>query len=825
MTRALVPTNETDRLQALQLCGILDTPPEQSFDDLTSIAAQICGTPIALVSFIDADRQWFKAKVGLDITQTPRDFAFCVHTILQTGLFVVSDAQADERFSSNPLVTGPPHIRFYAGAPLITSEGYALGTVCVIDIIPRELSPLQLEALRALGRQVVAQLDLRRTTSEGRAAGAALRASEELKTRMIESSQDCFKTLDLEGRLLSMNAGGMQKLEICDFGAIQYSRWPDFWQDEDREAALAAVEAARNGGVGRFVGYCPTMTGKPKWWDVVVSPILDSDGQPGRLLALSRDVTEHKQAEDALRSIVDGTAAVTGGDFFASLVRHLASALQVRYGFVSECRDGKWVCGLAFWNGNGFVQNVEYAIAETPCENVIGGQICFYPEGVQELFPTDQDLVDLGVESYLGVPITNSAGQIIGHLAVLDDKPMKESRRAVSILNTFAARAGAELERVYAEQELHRALTELERLKNQLHAENIYLCEEIRHEHNFEEIVGSTPALLDALSKVEKVSPTDTTVLISGETGTGKELFARAIHNHSGRKDRPLVKVNCGAIAAGLVESELFGHVKGAFTGAIQNRVGRFELAAGGTIFLDEVGELPLDTQVKLLRVLQEREFEPLGSSRTVRVNVRVIAATNRDLHQAVREGRFRSDLFYRLNVVPIQVPPLREMRSDIPHLVMFFLDRFSKRFGKKINAVSRASMDFLTSYSWPGNVRELQNIIERAMVLSQGPVLTLDENLLPAAFGIEAAAAAHATAGGSQGPPPSIFPVAAPASTSVHSSLEDVDRRHVLAVLEQSRWVIEGLAGAARILNLHPNTLRSRMKKLGIQRPARDIS
>ena len=223
--------------------------------------------------------------------------------------------------------------------------------------------------------------------------------------------------------------------------------------------------------------------------------------------------------------------------------------------------------------------------------------------------------------------------------------------------------------------------------------------------------------------------------------------------------------------------------------------------------------------------MLQEREFEPLGSSRTVRVNVRVIAASNRDLHQAVREGRFRSDLFYRLNVVPIQVPPLREMRSDIPHLVMFFLDRFSKRLRKKINAVSRVSMDFLTGYSWPGNVRELQNIIERAMVLSQGPVLTLDENLLPAAFGFEAPAAAHATAGGSLGPPHSTFPVAAPALTSVHSSLEEVDRRHVLAVLEQSRWVIEGPAGAARILNLHPNTLRSRMKKLGIQRPTHDIS
>jgi formate hydrogenlyase transcriptional activator len=269
-------------------------------------------------------------------------------------------------------------------------------------------------------------------------------------------------------------------------------------------------------------------------------------------------------------------------------------------------------------------------------------------------------------------------------------------------------------------------------LKNRLQAENVYLQEEIRQEHNFEEMVGSSPALLAMLQKVELVAPTDASVLIYGETGTGKELVARALHNRSARKDRPLVKVNCGAISAGLVESELFGHVKGAFTGALERRVGRFELAHGGTIFLDEIGELPLETQVKLLRVLQEQEFEPVGSSRTVGVDVRIIAATNRDLEEAVGAGRFRSDLFYRLNVFPIRVPALRERRSDIPQLVMFFLSRFAKKLGKKIEAVPQGIMDLLNAYTWPGNIRELQNLVERAVVLSQGPVLKLDRTLLP---------------------------------------------------------------------------------------------
>src|SRR5262249_36344845 len=267
------------------------------------------------------------------------------------------------------------------------------------------------------------------------------------------------------------------------------------------------------------------------------------------------------------------------------------------------------------------------------------------------------------------------------------------------------------------------------------------------------------------------------TVLLYGETGTGKELIARALHNRSARKDRPLVKVNCGAIAAGLVESELFGHMKGAFTGALERRVGRFELAHGGTIFLDEVGELPLETQVKLLRVLQEQEFEPVGSSRTVHVDVRIIAATNRNLEEAVQAGRFRADLFYRLHVFPIEVPPLRARRSDIPQLVMFFLSRFSKKLGKHIDAVPQDIMDLLATYTWPGNIRELQNLLERAVLLSQGPVLRLDRTLLPAV----AAEAGTSSSDGRRRV--SVSPE--PRETRGEAlTLEAVEKRHILAVL-----------------------------------------
>jgi transcriptional regulator with GAF, ATPase, and Fis domain/predicted ATPase len=438
-------------------------------------------------------------------------------------------------------------------------------------------------------------------------------------------------------------------------------------------------------------------------------------------------------------------------------------------------------------------------------------------------FSADPYILRAKPRSILCVPVVHQG--TLGGLLYLENNLMAGAFTAerIRILDVIASQAAISLEnaRLYrertleierrkrAEDGLRAALAEVESLKNRLEAENVYLQEEIRKEHNFEEMVGSSPQLLSLLRTVERIARTDSTVLIGGETGTGKELIARAIHDRSARKDRPLVKVNCGAIAAGLVESELFGHMKGAFTGAIDNRVGRFELAKGGTIFLDEVGELPLETQIKLLRVLQEHEFEPVGGTRTLRVDVRVIAATNRDLAEAMREGRFRSDLFYRLNVVPLTVPPLRERRSDIPQLVAFFLARFCRKFGKSVNGVSQETMERLIRYRWPGNIRELQNVIERAVVLSSGSVLQLDRDFLPAP--------------GFAATPSEPEPEQAPAERA--PALDEVQRLHILDVLARTRGVIEGETGAAKILRLHPNTLRSRMKKLGIRRVSHEIS
>lgn len=341
------------------------------------------------------------------------------------------------------------------------------------------------------------------------------------------------------------------------------------------------------------------------------------------------------------------------------------------------------------------------------------------------------------------------------------------------------------------------AYREIDALKNKLQEEKLYLQEEIRTEYNFEEIIGTSATLKRALQNVETVAPTDSTVLIFGETGTGKELIARALHNLSGRAEHTLVKVNCAAIPTGLLESEMFGHERGAFTGAVEQRKGRFELAHRGTIFLDEVEEIPLELQPKLLRVLQEQEFERLGSGKTIRVDVRVLAATNADLAQMVADKKFRSDLYYRLNVFPVSLPPLRERTEDIPLLVNFFAQKFAQQMKKPIKTIPTETMTRLTEYSWPGNIRELQNLIERAVILSRGSVLEVP------------LAELKQSANGSvvnqlQGP----------------IKLEAVQREHIMKILRETGWVIGGPTGAAARLGLNRTTLNHRMRKLGINRP-----
>ncbi len=419
----------------------------------------------------------------------------------------------------------------------------------------------------------------------------------------------------------------------------------------------------------------------------------------------------------------------------------------------------------------------------------------------------DQHLVAEGIQSYCVVPLV-AMGNSIGTFTVWSESKNRYSEADAELLQEVVNQVALAIANM-------KSYEEIAALKARLEKENVYLQEEIRTVHNFEEIVGNSPLLLELLRRVDQVAPADSSVLIYGETGTGKELIARAIHDRSARKNRPLVKVNCSAISAGLVESELFGHVKGAFTGAIERRIGRFELADGGTIFLDEVGELPLESQVKLLRVLQEREFEPVGSNRSVRVDVRIIAATNRNLQESISAGSFRPDLYYRLSVFPLEVPPLRERRSDIPQLAMFFLSRYSRNLGKRMDGISAAATERLKCYSWPGNVRELQNVIERALILCQGPILELGSDLINVSPSEALRDTAPKAAEGAQ--------YAGPSSSI--KTLEEVERAHISAVLEQTRGVIEGANGAAKTLGMHPNTLRHRMEKLGIKRSAHRIS
>ena len=332
---------------------------------------------------------------------------------------------------------------------------------------------------------------------------------------------------------------------------------------------------------------------------------------------------------------------------------------------------------------------------------------------------------------------------------------------------------------------------------NKLSEEKLYLQDEIRTEYNFEEIIGESPALKNILQQLQTVAPTDSTILILGETGTGKELIARAIHHLSARRERTLVKVNCAAIPTGLLESELFGHEKGAFTGAIAQRVGRFELAHRGTLFLDEVGDIPLDLQPKLLRVLQEQEFERLGSARTIRVDVRLVAATNADLAQKVADNQFRSDLYYRLNVFPVMIPPLRDRREDIPLLARYFAQKHARRMKKPIDSIAAKTMTALTEYHWPGNVRELENFIERAVILSRGAELQIP--LAELKQRTKVAPLAH----------PDGF-----------ATLENAEREHIVRALSETNWVIGGATGAAARLGMKRTTLQSRMIKLGITRP-----
>lgn len=633
----------------------------------------------------------------------------------------------------------------------------------------------------------------------------------------------------------------------------------------------------------------------------------------------------HRQIRDdaALRLVVEGTVSTTGVEFFRALVKNLCDALDTAGAWVTEFHpEERRLRSLAFWLNGEYVEHYEYDVAGTPCQPVIEEHaLAHFPEKIIELFPEDPDLPGLNAVSYMGVPLLDTDGELLGHLAVLDTRPMPDEPRLIDVFKLFAERASAEYRRLKAEQRAQAREDQLSRLldgamdailvldaglvvtrtnpaaervfgrsaddllgcdvrelldtesarlfseqareleecsdANRQHwfpqnlgglrrdglpfpaeatlscfisggrvfhtmilrnvderlqaesqirmltDETEYLREVVRETSGSDDIIGDSLPMRRLFDAMEKVAATDTTVLVLGETGTGKELIARRIHRASPRRDGPLVRVNCAAVPGALMESEFFGHEKGAFTGAISRREGRFALANGGTILLDEVGELPLDLQAKLLRVLQDGEFEPLGSSSTRTVDVRIIAATNRDLEGMVAAGTFREDLFYRLNVFPLNVPPLRERAEDIGRLAKVFVQRFALLLGRHIDPISTDDLGRIQSYCWPGNVRELQNVVERAIILA--PRSTID------------LAGALPTAANQDRPRVGALPSAGPPTILTRDEMLSHERDNILRALDASGWKVAGDSGAARLLDIPASTLASRMKALDI--------
>jgi len=632
------------------------------------------------------------------------------------------------------------------------------------------------------------------------------------------------------------------------------------------------------------------------------------------------------ETDEALRAILQGTATETGHRFFSALVQNLANALGTHGAWVTEYfPKTRRLRALAFWMDGQWIEGYEVNLAGTPCERVIDtAKLVHFPDRILEIYPHDDELKAAGAVSYMGVPLQDTDGHVLGHMAVIDRRPIPEEPRVHAIFQIFASRAAAELQRLRAETEVREREEKVGRLLNsamdaiieldddlritrvnpatekafrcpgekmagqdfrsfvgqddadrlvaliaeldgrpegqqsrwipdgltarcpdggsfpaeatlsrfELHrrkfttlilrnvldrveaeqkiqsltTEAELLREELQALHHGEALIGESQALRQVLRDIAQVAGTDATVLILGETGTGKELVARAIHAASTRRTHQLIVVNCAAIPATLIESELFGHEAGAFTGATKKREGRFALADKSTIFLDEIGELPLDLQAKLLRVLQEGEFDPVGSSSTKKVNVRVLAATNRDLEKSVREGRFREDLFYRLNVFPLRLPPLRERGDDVVRLASAFTRRFASKMGRALAPLTADYARRLKGYSWPGNVRELQNVIERAVITATDGRLNLDR-ALP-----EGTAAPSAYDRASE-PRPGIIRTA--------KELEELERANIVCALDAAKWKVSGERGAAKLLGVNASTLSSRMKALKIQKPA----
>jgi len=600
-------------------------------------------------------------------------------------------------------------------------------------------------------------------------------------TDLYDSAPVAYYILQRNGAIVQANLTGASFLE-CEPSRLFQCPFETFVAPASRPAFQEFLRRVFAGLKRTSVDILLTIEGEPRY--VRIEAALDKSGEECR--AVLMDIAQRKKLEASL---------LESKQRYKELVMHANSAIiqmdhngtinffneyaQKLFGYTLKEILGKNIRIMlppVETSGRNLVEMADMVL-RNPDE---------FDENIHENIKKNGDRIWV---SWRNRAIRDPSGQITGNLAIGFD--ITARKKAEDTLLQYRSELEKRVEDRTAE--LQKAMSEIEAMKEHLEAENIYLRREHKMRQQFENILGQSDGLKYILYRAEQVAPTNTTVLILGETGTGKELLAAAIHNLSPRKERPMITVNCAALPANLIESELFGREKGAFTGADSRQIGRFEIANGSTICLDEIGELPLEVQAKLLRVIQRHEFERLGSSRTINVDVRIMATTNRNLEEEVGKGRFRQDLFYRLNVFPITVPPLRHRAADIPILVQSFIDRYSRKMGKQITSISKEAMKTLQNYAWPGNVRELESVIERAVILCSGPVLHLADKL------------DHSH---SQSLPCSL------------KTLKEIEREQILKTLSDSNWRIEGKNGAAEILGLHPSTLRARIHKHSIIKP-----